>query len=93
MQVSLLLLSVLAASASAFISNSLVSSRKPFVCNRVGPLFAESIKEIEGDAKERMGKSVDSVRLNLNTIRTGRANSAILDRVKVKCVSAHPRFS
>lgn len=34
------------------------------------------------DAEDRMSKSVDSVRTNLGTIRTGRASSTILDRVK-----------
>jgi len=35
------------------------------------------------EADERMSKSVDSVRQNLMTIRTGRASASILDRVKV----------
>ncbi|CAB9514347.1 Ribosome-recycling factor [Seminavis robusta] len=48
------------------------------------PLFAaESIELVEEDVKERMAKSVESVKMNLSTVRTGRANSAMLDRVKV----------
>jgi len=43
----------------------------------------ESPEEIEMDAEDRMLKSVDSVRQNLQTIRTGRANAAILDLVVV----------
>jgi ribosome recycling factor len=35
------------------------------------------------EAEERMAKSVESVRLNMSTIRTGRANSRMLDRVEV----------
>jgi ribosome recycling factor len=51
---------------------------------RTKPLFAsEAIQEIEEDAKDRMAKSIDSVKMNLGTVRTGRANSAMLDRVKV----------
>jgi ribosome recycling factor len=51
---------------------------------RSRPLFAsEAIQEIEEDAKDRMAKSIDSVKTNLSTVRTGRANSAMLDRVKV----------
>ena len=46
-------------------------------------LFAESIKEVTDGAQERMDKSVTSVKANMQTIRTGRANAAILDRVKV----------
>jgi len=43
----------------------------------------ESADEIEMDAEERMLKSVASVLKNLQTIRTGRANAAILDLVVV----------
>ena len=83
---SLLVLTCVLTSVSAFIANAPAQSyRQPFICNsRVGPLFAGTIKEIQDDAKDRMAKSVDSMRVNLGSIRTGRANSAILDRVKVK---------
>lgn len=43
----------------------------------------ESVEEIEMDVEDRMLKSIDSVRKNLQTIRTGRANAAILDMVTV----------
>ena len=43
----------------------------------------ESPEEVEMDVEERMGKSIDSVKQNLVTIRTGRASAAILDLVKV----------
>eukprot|EP00560_Eucampia_antarctica_P006923 CAMPEP_0197824084 /NCGR_PEP_ID=MMETSP1437-20131217/1390_1 /TAXON_ID=49252 ORGANISM="Eucampia antarctica, Strain CCMP1452" /NCGR_SAMPLE_ID=MMETSP1437 /ASSEMBLY_ACC=CAM_ASM_001096 /LENGTH=258 /DNA_ID=CAMNT_0043423579 /DNA_START=15 /DNA_END=791 /DNA_ORIENTATION=- len=43
----------------------------------------ESIEEIEMDAEERMSKSVSSVDTTLATIRTGRANASMLDRVQV----------
>lgn len=42
-----------------------------------------SIKDVTNDAQERMGKSIESVKTNLMTIRTGRANSNMLDRVLV----------
>ncbi|CAN0128297.1 unnamed protein product [Scytosiphon promiscuus] len=45
-------------------------------------------KAVMSSAKERMDKSVDSVRLNLETLRTGRANPKILDRVVVDCYGA-----
>ena len=45
---------------------------------------ATAPKELTLDAEERMGKSVESVKTNLSTIRTGRANSNMLDRVKVE---------
>jgi len=43
----------------------------------------ESVEEYEMDGEERMGKSVGSVVQNLSSIRTGRANAAILDRVSM----------
>lgn len=48
----------------------------------LGPLYAEAVDEILIDAEDRMSKSVDSVRSNLGTIRTGRASTSMLDRVK-----------
>ena len=38
---------------------------------------------IELDAMERMEKTIISIRGNINTARTGRANPAILDRIEV----------
>lgn len=48
----------------------------------------ESVDEVELDAEERMEKSVTSVVTNLSTIRTGRANAAMLDRVQVEYYGA-----
>ena len=47
-----------------------------------------SIKEVTSNAEEKMGKSVDSVKLNLQTVRTGRTNASILDRVMVEYYGA-----
>lgn len=44
--------------------------------------------EIELDAMERMEKSIDSIRNNFNTVRTGRANATILDRIEVEYYGA-----
>lgn len=50
---------------------------------RMPALFmAESVEEANMDAMDRMEKSIESVMQNMNTIRTGRASPAILDRVK-----------
>jgi len=43
----------------------------------------ESTEEVELDVEERFGKCIESIKRNLQTIRTGRANPAILDRVQV----------
>ena len=76
----LIVLCSLLASVNAFLTRPC----QPFHSCRAAPLFAnEAIQEIEEDSKERMSKSVDNVKQNLGTVRTGRANSAMLDRVKV----------
>jgi ribosome recycling factor len=41
------------------------------------------IDELLKDARERMGKSIDSTRHELATVRTGRASPHLLDRVQV----------
>ncbi len=41
------------------------------------------INEILDDAKTRMGKSVESLKSELKSIRTGRANTALLDGISV----------
>lgn len=41
------------------------------------------INMILDDAKERMGKAIDSYQRDLATVRTGRANPTMLDRVMV----------
>ena len=41
------------------------------------------IDMILDEASERMGKTIDSFKRDLTTVRTGRANPAMLDRVMV----------
>ncbi|MGB1271315.1 MAG: ribosome-recycling factor, partial [Endozoicomonas sp.] len=41
------------------------------------------INEIKDDASERMGKSVESLAVAFNKIRTGRAHPSLLDGIKV----------
>lgn len=48
----------------------------------------EDTDEIEMDVEERMQKSVEAVKKNLVTIRTGRASASILDRVMVEYYGA-----
>jgi ribosome recycling factor len=45
--------------------------------------MSELIDELLDDAEERMGKSVESCRGELATVRTGRASPHLLDRVEV----------
>jgi len=46
-------------------------------------LTSDAVIEITLDVEERMQKSVESMKKNLNSIRTGRANAAMLDRIQV----------
>lgn len=41
------------------------------------------VKEITNQAEERMKKSIENLRYELNKIRTGKASAAILDGIKV----------
>jgi ribosome recycling factor len=41
------------------------------------------IEELLQDARERMGKSVEATRHEFNSVRTGRASPALLDRINV----------
>jgi ribosome recycling factor len=77
---------LLASAASAFVSGPSIGhcrrTAAPWTVAAAGPLFAE-LKDVTSDTEERMSKSVDSVKLGLTSIRTGRASASILDRVKV----------
>ncbi|KAG6434974.1 hypothetical protein SASPL_106619 [Salvia splendens] len=65
-------------------------SAKHAVAKRMGVRCAtlEEIEEeksmIEEDVRERMEKTIDNVRASFNSIRTGRANPAILDKIEVE---------
>lgn len=42
------------------------------------------IEEIKQDAQERMGKSIEALKNNLNKVRTGRAHASLLDNISVE---------
>jgi ribosome recycling factor len=42
------------------------------------------INEIKEDAQQRMSKSIDSLKSNLNKVRTGRAHRSLLDNIVVE---------
>jgi ribosome recycling factor len=46
------------------------------------------IDELLEDAKDRMGKSVESTRAQFGTVRSGRASPALLDRINVEYYGA-----
>jgi ribosome recycling factor len=45
--------------------------------------MTEIIDELLQDARDRMGKSVESIRQEFGSVRTGRASPALLDRISV----------
>lgn len=47
------------------------------------------IEELLEDASERMEKSVDSIRQEFGSVRTGRASPALLDRIQVDYYGTH----
>src|SRR2546425_4506103 len=42
-----------------------------------------TLEDLVNDAQTRMGKSVDHARTEFNTVRTGRASAALLDRIQI----------
>lgn len=42
------------------------------------------IEEIKQDAEERMSKSIEALKNNLNKVRTGRAHTSLLDNISVE---------
>jgi len=65
------------------LNNNNMNSMSPIINSALSMAAYESPEEVELDVEERMGKSIDSVKQNLVTIRTGRASAAILDLIKV----------
>lgn len=51
-------------------------------------MVQEAVELVQLDTEERMGKSLESVMRNLDTVRTGRANASLLDRVVVEYYGA-----
>lgn len=43
-----------------------------------------SVADVKKSAESRMGKSIDTLKVNLSKIRTGRAHAGILDHVQVE---------
>ncbi|EEF41699.1 ribosome recycling factor, putative [Ricinus communis] len=52
-------------------------------CATIEEIEAEK-SSIEKDAKARMEKTIETVRTNFNSIRTGRANPSMLDKIEVE---------
>ncbi|KAL9395837.1 hypothetical protein Peur_010090 [Populus x canadensis] len=66
-------------------------SVKRLLQNRRGVVRNATIEEIEAeksliedDAKGRMEKTIDTMRANFNSVRTGRANPSMLDKIEVE---------
>ncbi|WVY96205.1 hypothetical protein V8G54_028356 [Vigna mungo] len=71
-------------SPTPLISKGLSHRRTPLVrAATIEEIEAEKAA-IENDAKSRMERTIDNVRTNFNSIRTGRANPAMLDKIEVE---------
>ncbi|KAF7804751.1 ribosome-recycling factor, chloroplastic [Senna tora] len=76
--------------AACRFSSRPIASRR-LLPRRTGIVRAATIEEIEAekasiekDVKNRMEKTIENVRSNFNSIRTGRANPAMLDKIEVE---------
>jgi len=76
---------------------NLATSEKPLLVNRLDPVSAippelttpsPEITMSTKDLEASMRKSVEATQRNFNTIRTGRANSSLLDRINVEYYGA-----
>lgn len=82
MKIQAIVLSLSAISAAAFVPILHPRSSAAASFRTLSPLFIASVDEATLDAEERMDKSIDSFIQNMGTVRTGRANPSMLDRVK-----------
>ncbi|XP_062145223.1 ribosome-recycling factor, chloroplastic [Alnus glutinosa] len=65
------------------VMRQLLQRRRGVVAATVEEIEAEK-SLIEKDAKGRMGKTIETVQTNFNSVRTGRANPAMLDKIEVE---------
>lgn len=71
-------------SANSIAVKQLLQKRRGVIkCATIEEIEAEK-SSIEKDAKARMEKTIETVRTNFNSVRTGRANPAILDKIEVE---------
>ncbi|KAJ0111441.1 ribosome-recycling factor, chloroplastic-like [Pistacia vera] len=71
-------------SGKSVVVKQLVHKRTRFVrCATIEEIEAEK-SSIEKDVKARMDKTIEMVRTNFNSVRTGRANPAMLDKIEVE---------
>ncbi|KAE9589192.1 hypothetical protein Lal_00000311 [Lupinus albus] len=78
-------------SASHYATLKLPPTFKPFQIRRTPFVKAATIEEIEAekasienDVKNRMEKTIENIRSNFNSIRTGRSYPAMLDKIEVE---------
>ncbi|KAL3517578.1 hypothetical protein ACH5RR_020167 [Cinchona calisaya] len=65
------------------VKHILKNRKRVFRCATIEEIEAEK-SFIEEDVKERMDKTIDTVRSSFNSIRTGRSNPAMLDKIEVE---------
>ncbi|XP_021733308.1 ribosome-recycling factor, chloroplastic [Chenopodium quinoa] len=70
-------------SGKAVVMKQLPNQAGTFRCATMEEIEAEK-SLIETDTKQRMEKTIDTIRSNFNSVRTNRANPSMLDRIEVE---------
>lgn len=61
-----------------------VSQKREVVAHATTEEIQLEKSKVEGAAKEKMDKAIEAVQASFNTVRTGRSNPAMLDRIEVE---------
>ena len=76
--------SAFSAPTTTFVGRPACLSRGFFEATGRSNVLSMSVSDITSAAEDKMGKSIESVKQSLQSVRTGRANANILDRVQVE---------
>ena len=76
--------SAFSAPTTTFVGRPACLSRGFFEATGRSHVLSMSVSDITSAAEDKMGKSIESVKQSLQSVRTGRANANILDRVQVE---------
>ena len=76
--------SAFSAPTTTFVGRPACLSRGFFEATGRSHVLSMSVSDITSAAEDKMAKSIESVKQSLQSVRTGRANANILDRVQVE---------
>lgn len=49
-------------------------------------------QEVRTSADQKMGKTIENLKLNLSKVRTGRAHTGLMDHIQVDYYATHRRY-